>query len=89
MITTARYIEDKQTFRPFSITIPIETIDAARALYAIFNYSPNTDLLLNTNLSSYVIKDLIKEFCGENDPYVCNEDEFIASGVTYQQFYMK
>ena len=89
MLVSAKYIENKQTFRPFTITIPIETIDAARALYAIFNYGPNADLLFDTNLSTHVIKHLIDEYCGENNPRVENEDDVIASGITYKKFYRR
>lgn len=89
MLVSAKYIEDKQTFRPFTITIPVDSIEAARALYAIFDYGPNFDLLFATNLSAYVIKNLIDEYCGENNPYVENEDDVIASGITYKKFYRR
>ena len=73
-----RKTELATNFPPFEIIITIETKDEARALWAIFNYVPNTDLLPE-EMSEEVRRTIGGEFG-------CLGGE-IAKGVTYSQFY--
>jgi hypothetical protein len=63
-------------FQPFNLNITVETKEEAQALFAIFNYTPNTDLLGNSHYSA--VKDAIGPF---------STSGVIARGVTYEQFY--
>lgn len=71
---------DKPGFHPFDITLTVETEDEARALYAIFNYSPNVDIL--PEKISDEIRDQIGREFGE-----LGSSQVIARGVTYSKFY--
>lgn len=65
-------------FAPIAITLTIENEAEARAMYAIFNYTPNCDLL------SDVIVDNIKHAIGD---YSVPGNGEIANGIRYADFY--
>lgn len=71
----------KSDFQPIVLEIVIESEEEARALYAIFNYSPNTELLY-PNASSDII-----ECIGHGYSTSHNNGEVISRGITYDQFY--
>jgi len=64
-----------ESFRPFNLTISVESREEAQALYAIFNYCPNIDLLPSALSISSLLKD-----------YEIS-DGIIANKVTYDNFY--
>ena len=67
-------------FPAFDITLTIESEEEARALYAIFNYIPNTDLFPDG------VSLKIREKIGERFSNL-GSGEVIAKGVTYDSFY--
>ncbi len=67
-------------FQSFEIVITVTSEEEAQALYAIFNYVPNTDLFPHDG------SDCIKQAIGEAYS-VSGVDDVIANGVTYRQFY--
>ena len=79
--------ETEQKFTPFEFTVKIETLEDARAWYAIFNYTPNTELLgIGGSQSSKIRAELCNKTVG--DVYCYNYgNEVIANGVTYEQYY--
>lgn len=69
-------------FQPFNLTLTVETAEEARALYAIFNYLPNEELL--SNVACIEIRACIgHEFLGAPSSGI------IARGVTQKRFYCK
>ncbi len=69
-------------FRTFDVTLTIESEKEARALYAIFNYVPNTSLLPRG-----VAQD-VRDVIGP-DIAILGDNGEIANGVTYADFYLK
>ena len=67
-------------FQSFDITFTIESEEEARALYAIFNYSPNADLLGDD--TALEVRRQIGLKWGE-----LRSDQVIANCVTYEVFY--
>jgi len=66
----------------FYLAIKMENNEEAQALYAIFNYAPNADLL------PCGAAEKIKNAIGE-DFYITRGDEEIANGTTYDKFYRR
>ena len=64
-------------FVPFDLILRVETREEAQALFAIFNYGPNRDLLPRLN------RDTIKHLL--NDYYVTAG--VIANKITYGVYY--
>ena len=71
-------LETPKQFEPFNLVISVETEEEARALYAIFNYGPNREVLRSGFASEMI--DAIGE-------YSVKYDETIAQGVAYKHFY--
>lgn len=69
-------------FVPFDLVIGIESEEEARALYAIFNYCPNTELLSDEAEPS------IRATIGQKFSILPASNE-IANGVSYNKFYSK
>ena len=69
-----------EVFNPIQLHITIETVDEARAMYAIFNKTDNTCLLPKDMQTE--IKDKIGK-----DYYVSRSQDIIANDITYRQFY--
>ena len=67
-------------FRVFDVTLTIESEEEARALYAIFNYSLNRDILPGD--AGEEIRKAIGRKYGDLGP-----SQLIARGVHYQDFY--
>ena len=67
-------------WKPFDVTLTIESEEEARALYAIFNYCPNVDMLPNG--TGEIVRKVIGESYIELGP-----DQLIARGVTRSKFY--
>ena len=67
-------------FRAFDITLTVDSEEEARALYAIFNYSPNVDLLGGD------IGERIRKVIGEHFGRL-GSDSQIANGITYREFF--
>jgi hypothetical protein len=67
-----------ETFKPVAFTITCETKEEAQAMYAVFNYSPNTELVGSAHA------DAIKSAIGNHS---VRSYETIARGVTYNRFY--
>ena len=67
-------------FHAFDVTFTIESEEEARALYAIFNYCPNTDLLGGD------IGERTRKVIGEHFSAL-GFDSQIANGITYRKFY--
>lgn len=65
-------------FKPVEITLTIESQEEAQALYAIFNYTPNCDLLPED------APDKIRAALGD---YAVRGTSPIANGITYAEFY--
>ena len=72
-------IEGVHKFNPFDIIFTVENEEEARALYAIFNYCPNVDVLPTGKGKE------IRLTIG-NDFSELNNSE-IANGVNYRTFY--
>jgi len=75
-------------FVPFGIQIEVQTMEEAKALYAIFNYTPNTDLL-NDGVGMYIRK-LIQYNAiqnGNRETFEVDRGEEIANGIMYEDFY--
>ena len=68
-----------QEFQEFDITLTVESEEEARALYAIFNYSPNLDLIPGGG------GDKVRGIIGRK--FANAEEGMIANGVTYEEFY--
>lgn len=67
-------------FNPIVLEIVIESEEEARALYAIFNYSPNAELL-QPNASRDIVE------CIGHAYSTFGSKGVIARGVTYEEFY--
>lgn len=68
-------------FTPIHLDITIETEEEAKAIFAIFNYSPNTDLL--PDWVSEKVTNILA-------PYeVIGSDDEIANGIPYNDFYKR
>ena len=67
-------------FHAFAITLTVESEEEARALYAIFNYSPNVDILPED------AGDEITKAIGEKYSNL-GTSQLIARGVYYRGFY--
>ena len=78
--------ENKQAFTPFEFTVKVETLEEAKAWYAIFNYTPNTNLLGIEGSKASSIREELRDNAGEA-VYVCVGHREIANGVTYDQYY--
>lgn len=77
--------ESKQDFTPFEFTVKVETLEEARAWYAIFNYTQHTIMLGIRGTPATKIRASLESKSGSN---ICaGEDEVIANSVTYNQFY--
>lgn len=68
-------------FQPFKLEITISTLEQAKAFYAIFNHTRNSDLLPSND-----IRLLLQQHVGRQ-VYVSNSQNVIAQGITYEQFY--
>jgi len=66
-------------FQEFDLILTIESEGEARALYAIFNYFPNVDLL------PFGISEKIREQIGDRYSKLMAGEE-ISNGVTYATF---
>lgn len=66
----------------FTLTITIDDESEAQALYAIFNYTSNCDLVGEQNAQG------VKHAIGDQF-YVCDLTQEIANGITYGKFYVK
>ena len=67
-------------WKPFDVVLTVESEEEARALYAIFNYCPNTDILSDD--ASKEIREAIGQKYADLGP-----DTLIARGVHYEKFY--
>ena len=67
-------------FHEFDVIFTVESEEEARALYAIFNYCPNTDLLGGD------IGERTRKVIGEHFSEL-GSDSQIANGITYSEFY--
>ena len=67
-------------FSEFDVILTIESEEEARALYAIFNYSPNMDMLPDG------VGELMRCCIGERFSKLL-PDSVIARGTTYKTFY--
>lgn len=67
-------------FKPITLEIVIESEEEARALSAIFNYAPNTDLL-DPSIAYTIGKHIGEKY------RILGEKGIIARGITYEQFY--
>ena len=70
----------KKGFQKFDIILTVESEEEAKALFAIFNYSGNVDLL--TNETGQNIRKAIGEEYGNLGPL-----HLIARGVHFTDFY--
>jgi len=73
-------VEKNKSFTPFDITITVESKEEAQALYAIFNYTPNCNLLSDD------ISIQIRHTIG-NEYSVTRSHDIIANGIDYEDFY--
>ena len=69
-------------FAPFDVTFTVESEEEARALYAIFNYVPNINVLPDG--AGEIVRKVIGERYEKLGP-----DQLIARGVTYGKFYSR
>jgi hypothetical protein len=67
-------------FSPFDLVLTVETAEDARALYALFNYIPNTNLFEED--FPLKIRDILGSHGGRTE-----SDAEIARGVAYHDFY--
>ena len=67
-------------FTPFDVTFTIESEAEAKALYAIFNYCPNVNILPEG------MGDTIRKAIGEKYGDL-GSSTLIARGVQYREFY--
>ncbi len=67
-------------FTPFDVSLTVESEEEARALYAIFNYSPNVALL------TFEACKLVRELIGKEYAHL-GAGDVIANGITYANFY--
>lgn len=71
----------RETFKPITLEIVMESEDEARAICAIFNHSRNTKLLKDGGDG---VTELLSEYhVGSNN----HGQNIIANGVKYDQFY--
>ena len=70
------------TFQPFKMELTFSTLDQARAFYAIFNHTNNTQLLPDHN----EITHKLYEHVGPK-VYEAGRGSIIANGVLYDEFY--
>ena len=75
-----KFLKNNPEFTPVQMVVNIETLEDARAWYAIFNNGRNIRLLGET-VSADKLEEAIGECC-----YVGHGD-VIANGVTYSEFY--
>lgn len=73
-------MKDTATFKPFDITLTVQTKEEAQALYAMFNCE-SANKVLHKN---YVMS--VKYTIGE-EFYISNPDAIIGNGVTYSEYY--
>ncbi len=73
---------DTNEFHEFDVILTIESEEEGRALYAIFNYIPNEDILPEGVGNS--IRKVIGERYTDLGP-----DQMIARGVDYPNFYRR
>lgn len=73
----------EKKFEPISITFKIESIEDARALYAICNFSTTADLL---GTSAARIKSVLHNKY-DNDAVYARDGEEIANGIMYEDLY--
>jgi len=73
--------ESVEEFTPFNLVLTIETKAEASALYNIFNYTFNTDLLPSTWYNE------IQEAIGSENQYTDRENRIIAGTTAYSDFY--
>ncbi len=73
-------IPTRKKFSPFDLVVTIESEEEARAIYAIFNYIPNTELLPDR------ISAQIRTLLGSK--YDVLTPNTIARGVKYERFYI-
>ena len=71
-------LESPKQFEPFNLILSVETEEEARALYAIFNFSRNSDLL------GYVTAEKIRNKIGRS--YHVGGG-IIANKVGYESYY--
>lgn len=78
--------EVKQDFIPFEFTVKVETLEEARAWYAIFNHTQNLKLLdAQGGMGSKICAGLESK---SGDSFLqVSGDRVIANGVTYDQYY--
>ena len=69
-------------FQEFDITLTIENEEEAKALFAIFNYYSNLDILPEG------VGESIRRIIGEKY-YDLGPDQMIARGVDYPNFYRR
>ncbi len=74
----------EKKFEPISITFKIESIEDARALYAICNFSTAADLLGTS--AAHKIKSVLCNKYGEEAVYARDGEE-IANGIMYEDLY--
>lgn len=67
-------------FTPVQMVVDIETLEEAKAWYAIFNHGNNTRLL-NTIDWTGSLEEVVGECC------YTGRGEVITNGVTYSEFY--
>ena len=72
-------VETKEKFTLFDLVFTITSKEEARAMYAIFNHGHNTRLLKDSG-------EMVKDIIGRKY-YVEYDNEEIANGVTYKEFY--
>ena len=66
------------SFTPFDLIFSVESREEAQALYAIFNYVPNLELL--PIQQKLVVGEMLAEYANCHNNY-------IANNVTYYDFY--
>lgn len=70
-------LETPKQFEPFNLILSVETEEEARALYAIFNYCKNSDLI------KYSVAEKIRNVIGN---YHIGGG-IIANNISYETFY--
>ncbi|KKL86071.1 hypothetical protein LCGC14_1948430 [marine sediment metagenome] len=68
-------------WKPFDVVLTVESEEEAKALYAIFNYSPNVNLLPED------ASDEIRKAIGGKYSTL-GTSQLIARGVCYREFYL-
>ncbi len=67
-------------WKPFDVVLTVESEEEAKALYAIFNYCPNEDILPEGRAKQ--VRDAIGGRYGD-----LGGGQLIARGVHYEEFY--